>query len=48
MNEEGQGGAGSGVWRAARPYSAVIGVLFLFLWVYVISVRRTVLGGATQ
>jgi Protein of unknown function (DUF4233) len=27
---------------------AVIGVLFLFLWVYVISVRRTVLGGATQ
>jgi hypothetical protein len=27
---------------------AVIGVLLLFLWVYVISVRRTVLGGAKQ
>ncbi|HZD98374.1 MAG TPA: DUF4233 domain-containing protein [Micromonosporaceae bacterium] len=27
---------------------AVIGVLFLFLWVYVISVRRTVLGDPKQ
>jgi hypothetical protein len=34
VNEEGQGGAGSGVWRAARPYSAVVGVIFLAVVVF--------------